>query len=159
MPGKRIDYGIERQRHDGFVAGTAAIAPLLPSAPHPRTPSPPSASTCAVDHRPWGSIRPASARSGSTTWPATSGNGARTDTLLAKVQKNGEKYSPHTVNKIIAILRQITAEASDEFGIADPCRRVADVSLRGHRTATRKVMCWVMRRSQRRLTGCRHARD
>jgi len=60
------------------------------------------------------------------------------DTLLAKVQKNGEKYSPHTVNKIIAILRQITAEASDEFGIADPCRRVADVSLRGHRTYTRE---------------------
>lgn len=60
------------------------------------------------------------------------------DALRAKVQKNGEKYSPHTVNKIIAILRQITAEASDEFGIADPCRRVADVSLRGHRTYMRE---------------------
>jgi hypothetical protein len=30
-------------------------------------------------------------------------------------------------SEILAILRQITAEASDEFNIADPCRRVADV--------------------------------
>lgn len=61
------------------------------------------------------------------------------DALLTKVQPNGQKYSPHTVNKILAILRQITAEASDEFDIADPCRRVADVSMRGHRTYTREA--------------------
>jgi hypothetical protein len=48
----------------------------------------------------------------------------------------GGRYSPNTVNKILAVLRQITVEASDEFGIADPCRRVEDVSKRGHRTHT-----------------------
>jgi hypothetical protein len=48
----------------------------------------------------------------------------------------GGRYSPNTVNKILAVLRQITAEASDEFGIADACRRVEDVSKRGHRTYT-----------------------
>ena len=51
----------------------------------------------------------------------------------------GGRYAVATVNKIVAILRQITAEASDEFNIADPCRRVADVSNRGHRSYTREA--------------------
>jgi hypothetical protein len=60
---------------------------------------------------------------------------------LAKDEKRERKlasgrYSPNTVNKILAVLRQITADASDEFGISDPCRRVEDVSKRGHRTFT-----------------------
>jgi hypothetical protein len=28
MPGERIEYGIERQRHDGFVGRTALLARL-----------------------------------------------------------------------------------------------------------------------------------
>lgn len=59
----------------------------------------------------------------------------------AKRKRNlvGGRYAVATVNKVLAILRQITAEASDEFNIADPCRRVADVSNRGHRTFTREA--------------------
>jgi hypothetical protein len=48
----------------------------------------------------------------------------------------GGRYSPNTVNKILAILRQITAEASREFNIRDVAVDVADVSRRGHRTFT-----------------------
>lgn len=62
----------------------------------------------------------------------------------AKDEKRARKlvggcYSPNTVNKILAVLRQITAEASDAFDIADPCRRVEDVSRRGHRTFTHEA--------------------
>lgn len=46
------------------------------------------------------------------------------------------KYSPETVNTILGVLRQITAAASDAFNIADPCRRIENVSKRGHRTYT-----------------------
>jgi len=48
----------------------------------------------------------------------------------------GGRYRPQTVNTVLAILRQITGAASDAFNIADPCRRVEDVSKRLHRTYT-----------------------
>ncbi len=41
-----------------------------------------------------------------------------------------------TINSILGILRQITAAASDSYNIADPCRRIENVSKRGHRTYT-----------------------
>ena len=34
------------------------------------------------------------------------------------------------------MLRQVTAEASDEYNIADPCRRLDNVDTRAHRTYT-----------------------
>jgi hypothetical protein len=37
---------------------------------------------------------------------------------------------------VLAILRQITGAAADAFGIADPCRRLGNVSKRLHRTYT-----------------------
>ncbi len=46
------------------------------------------------------------------------------------------RYSAETVNSVLAVLRQITSEASDTFNIADPCRRVEAVPKRGHRTYT-----------------------
>ncbi len=48
----------------------------------------------------------------------------------------GERYKPNTINSLLAILRQITGEASDCFNLGDPCRRVEDVSKRTHRTYT-----------------------
>jgi hypothetical protein len=48
----------------------------------------------------------------------------------------GGRYKPHTVNTLLEILRQITAEASEAFNFADPCRRLENVSKRGHRTYT-----------------------
>jgi hypothetical protein len=67
----------------------------------------------------------------------------KTRELLAPrdIGKDGRRklagaYSPNTVNKILAILRQITAEASREFNIRDVAVDVADVSRRGHRTFT-----------------------
>lgn len=49
---------------------------------------------------------------------------------------DGGKYKPQTINSILDLLRQITAEASDAFNFADPCRRVENVSKRTHRTYT-----------------------
>lgn len=46
------------------------------------------------------------------------------------------RYSPQTANTILEVLRQVMAEASDEFNIADPCRKLDNVSTRGHRTYT-----------------------
>ncbi|MCX5743061.1 MAG: hypothetical protein NT062_11270 [Proteobacteria bacterium] len=48
----------------------------------------------------------------------------------------GKGYSPNTVNTILGVLRQITAEASREFGIRDVMTDVDNVSLRAHRTYT-----------------------
>ncbi|MDQ3299846.1 MAG: hypothetical protein M3619_24985 [Myxococcota bacterium] len=49
---------------------------------------------------------------------------------------DGGRYRPQTANTVLAILRQITGAASDTFTIADPCRSIANVSKRGHRTYT-----------------------
>lgn len=49
------------------------------------------------------------------------------------------RYSPNTVNNILAILRQITAEASREFNIRDVACDVANVSTRGHRSFTHEA--------------------
>lgn len=46
------------------------------------------------------------------------------------------KYAPTTINTVLAILRQITVEASQEFNIADVCRTVDDVSTKTHRVYT-----------------------
>ena len=46
------------------------------------------------------------------------------------------RYSPQTANTIVEVLRQVMAEASEEFNIADPCRKLDNVSMRGHRTYT-----------------------
>lgn len=51
----------------------------------------------------------------------------------------GGRYRPQTVNTILAVLRQITAAASDVFNIADPCRKLENVSKRLHRTYTREA--------------------
>lgn len=54
----------------------------------------------------------------------------------ASRQLEGGRYRPQTANTVLAILRQITGAASETFGIADPCRRLENVSKRGHRTYT-----------------------
>jgi hypothetical protein len=61
----------------------------------------------------------------------TKAKDARRDRMLA-----GGKYRPQTANTVLAILRQITGAAADAFGIADPCRRLGNVSKRLHRTYT-----------------------
>lgn len=70
----------------------------------------------------------------------------KTRELLAARDRGKDKrrrlaggYSPNTVNKILAILRQITAEASRAFNIRDVAVDVADVSTRGHRPFTHEA--------------------
>lgn len=46
------------------------------------------------------------------------------------------RYAPGTVNTVLGVLRQITAEASREYNIRDACADVDNVNTRGHRTYT-----------------------
>ncbi len=46
------------------------------------------------------------------------------------------RYSPATINTVLGVLRQITAEASREFNMRDVAADVDNVSARGHRTYT-----------------------
>jgi hypothetical protein len=48
----------------------------------------------------------------------------------------GGRYRPQTANSVLAILRQITGAAADTLGVPDPCRKLANVSKRSHRTYT-----------------------
>ena len=48
----------------------------------------------------------------------------------------GGRYKPQTVNTLLEVLRQVTADASDTFNIGDPCRKLENVSKRSHRTYT-----------------------
>lgn len=53
-----------------------------------------------------------------------------------KRKLEGGKYSPGTANTILAVLRQITSQASREFNIRDVASDVDNVNTRGHRTYT-----------------------
>lgn len=46
------------------------------------------------------------------------------------------RYSPQTVNTILGVLRQVTAEASAAFNVRDACASIDNASTRGHRTYT-----------------------
>ncbi|MGE3460238.1 MAG: hypothetical protein AB7O24_34345 [Kofleriaceae bacterium] len=48
----------------------------------------------------------------------------------------GKRYSPQTANTILGVLRQVMGEAAEEFNFNDPCRKLENVSKRGHRTYT-----------------------
>nr|MBA3673150.1 hypothetical protein [Gemmatimonadaceae bacterium] len=53
-----------------------------------------------------------------------------------KIELEDGRYSPNTVNTILGVLRQITAEASREFNIRDVMVDVDNAKKRGHRTYT-----------------------
>jgi hypothetical protein len=71
-------------------------------------------------------------------WKASELVGARKHTKGTKHRRAIERgrYSPATANTVLAILRQITAEASREYNIRDVAADVDNVNTRGHRTYT-----------------------
>ena len=61
---------------------------------------------------------------------------SRTKNMLREVALKDGCYAPNTVNTILAVLRQITSEASREFNFRDIGADVDNVDNRGHRTFT-----------------------